>query len=167
MEQQVAGTTSTRSRTVERASWSPAQIVAGIAGVVYVVIGGIALARTGTNFSNIPATHSSVIGLDFTCLSAVVQLAVGVVLLVGATGPAAAKSVSAVFGVASLVWGIIVAVDIPRFFANWGYNKGTAIFTIVVGAVLLLAGVASPIFLSRRRDVVTGAGSYVATPPPV
>jgi len=167
MHRQVAGTARTRSRTVERAAWSPAQIVAGIVGLVYVIIGGIALARTGTDFSNIPATHASAIGLHFTCLSAVVQLAAGIVILAGAVSPAAAKSVSAVFGVVSLVWGIIVVADVPRFATTWGYTTGTAVFYIVVGAILLLAGVASPVFFSRQRDVTTGeGGDYVETWPP-
>ena len=65
----------TRSRVVEHAAWSPAQIIGLAGGVVLIVIGAIALSRTGTDFSNIPATHAAVAGFGFTCLSAAVQLA--------------------------------------------------------------------------------------------
>jgi hypothetical protein len=162
MHHQVARTARSRFRTVEWAAWSPAQVVAGIVGVIYVVIGGIAWARAGTDFSDIPATHAAVVGLQFTCLSAVVQLAAGVIVLAGAVSPVAAKSVSAVFGVASVVWGIIVAADVTRFATTWGYTTGTAVFYIVVGAILLLAGVASPVVFSRERDVTAGgSGDYM------
>ncbi|HEX3946247.1 MAG TPA: hypothetical protein VHW47_01020 [Acidimicrobiales bacterium] len=165
MQQQTIGTAQTSSRVAERAAWSPAQFVAGIVGIVYVVVGGIALARTGTDFSNIGSTHASVAWLHFTCLSAIVQLAAGVLLLVSAIGPAASKSASGVLGVASLAWGIIIVADVPRLFLTWGYTRSTGISYIVAGAVLLIGGLASPVFFSRRREVVSGTGQYVDAAP--
>ena len=143
MQRQISRSAESTARVVERPAWSPAQLLALVGGIVLVVIGGIALARTGTDFSNIPATHATVAGLHFTCLSAIVQLVAGVVLLVGTVRPASAKWTSAVLGVLSLAWGII----------------------IVAGAILLLGGVVSPIFFSRRGEVRSGSGQYVDTAP--
>jgi hypothetical protein len=59
----------------------------------------------------------------------------------------------ATFGVLLVAWGIVIVADIPRLFTMWGYTKGTGIFYIVVGAVLVLAAALSPIFFSSRREV--------------
>jgi hypothetical protein len=59
----------------------------------------------------------------------------------------------ATFGVLLVVWGIVIAADTTRLFTMWGYTKGTGIFYIVVGAVLVLTAALSPIFFSSRREV--------------
>jgi hypothetical protein len=67
--------------------------------------------------------------------------------------PDSAKSAMAAFGVLLVVWGIVIAADTTRLFPMWGYTKGTGIFYIVVGAILLLTAAFSPIFHSSRREV--------------
>ena len=59
----------------------------------------------------------------------------------------------AFFGVLLVAWGIVIAADTTRLFTMWGYTKGTGIFYIVVGAVLVLAAALSPIFFPSRREV--------------
>lgn len=159
-------------REVRRASWSPSQLVAVAAGILLVVIGGVGLARTGTNFSHLAFSHSQVAGLGVTPVSALVELAVGVLILAGGAYPGSAKGTTSVFGVVMLAFGLIVALDAKPFFSNWGYTRGNGIFFIVVGAVLLVTAAASPIFSSRRAVVVqaTTSRADVATatqsPPP-
>ena len=153
MTQEGAAQAESTSLVVERPAWSPAQVFGVGGGVVLIVIGAIALARTGTNFSSIPLSHAMAAGLHFTCLSAVVQLGVGVLLLGACVFPDAAKSAMAFFGVLLVVWGIVIAADTTRLFVMWGYSKGTGIFYIVVGAVLVLSAALSPIFFSSRREV--------------
>jgi len=156
------GSTQTQTTAVvQHAPWSPAQLLALVGGLALVVIGGIALARTGTDFSNIPATRATVAGLHFTCLSALIQLVVGVILLAGAAGPSAAKSLSAATGVALLAWGIVIVADVPLLANMWGYTASTGVFYIVLGVVLLVGGAMSPIIYARRRRVATGGGRYV------
>ena len=156
MNERIAGEAQSTSRVVERPAWSPAQIFGVAGGVVLVVIGAIGLARTGTNFSNIPATHAMAAGLQFSSLSAVVQLGAGVILLGASVFPGSAKSAMAFFGVLLVAWGIFIVADVTRLFSMWGYTKGTGIFYIVVGAVLVLAGALSPIFFSTRSHVSRG-----------
>src|SRR5690348_16568952 len=67
--------------SVERAPWSPAQIVALIVGAVLAIIGGIVLARTGINFSNVTGHHVTVAGMDQTAIMGVIELAVGLLLI--------------------------------------------------------------------------------------
>jgi len=68
-------------RVVERAPWSPAQMIVLAAGLVLAVIGGIALARTHVHFNDIPSTHAQAAGLRHTSLSAVIELSVGLILI--------------------------------------------------------------------------------------
>lgn len=142
----------TTYRTTARAPWSPAQFVAVAAGLVLVVIGGIALARSGLHFNVIPLTHSTVAGLHFTSLSAVVQLVAGVILLGGGAYPYTAKGTMATMGVIMVAWGLIVAIDPQPFFNMWGYTTANGVFYTVVGAITLLAAAVSPIFFSSRTS---------------
>jgi hypothetical protein len=131
-------------------------LVALIGGLVLTIIGAIALARTGTNFSHVSATHAQAAGFSFSSVSALVQLIAGVLLLGTAVFPESAKVGLALFGVLLLGWGIVVAADTARLFSVWGYSRSTGVLYIVVGAILLVAAAISPIFFSRRRDVVSG-----------
>jgi len=154
----------------ERPPWTPAQLVSLVAGLVLVVIGGVALARGGINFSAIPTTHSTVAGLHFTCLSALIQLIVGVILIgASAYGPAVKESM-AVMGVLLLGFGLIVAIDPTAFYNDWGYTAANGVFYAIVGAILLLAAALSPVFFSSRRRAthsqMTGTGSETVAAAP-
>jgi uncharacterized membrane protein HdeD (DUF308 family) len=152
-------------REVRRAAWSPAQIVAVVAGIVLVVLGGVGLARAGTDFSfsHLGLAHAQVAGLGVTPLSAVAELAVGVLLLAGGAFPGGAKSMTALFGVLMLAFGLVVALDRTPFFHSWAYTTANGIFFVVVGAVLLLTAAVSPVFGSRRETVVQQASTAQAT----
>lgn len=136
-----------------KSMWSPAQVIAVAGGLFLIVTGGIALARSGMDFSNIPLTHVSVAGLPYTCLSALVQLVVGVIITGGGLFPEAARGTLAVFGVILFAFGLVVAIE-PTPFANmWGYNSSSGVMMAVIGAVFLVTSAVSPIFSSQRRVV--------------
>jgi peptidoglycan/LPS O-acetylase OafA/YrhL len=118
-----------------------------------VVVGGVALARSGVNFSNVPATHSTVAGLHFTSMSALVQLVAGIFLLAGGAYPDTAKGSMAFWGAVLLAFGLVVAIDSVPFFNMWGYTRSNGVFYAVIGGVLILAAAVSPIIFSRRRVV--------------
>jgi hypothetical protein len=69
----------------------------------------------------------------------------------------------AAFGVLLAAWGIVIVADVTRLFTMWGYTEGTGIFYIVVGVVLVLASVVSPIFISTRREVTRASHAAVDT----
>lgn len=167
MQQTVVTDGESHYRVTERPAWSPAQLVAVVAGIVLIVLGGVALARGGVHFNAIPFTHSAVVGLHYSCLSAIIQLAAGVLLLGGGAYPDAAKSTMVFFGVVLITWGLIVAIDAQPFYNLWGYTTADGVFYVVVGAILLVVGAVSPIIFSRfsRRRVVSGGGTTYAEPP--
>jgi hypothetical protein len=146
-------------RETTRGAWSPAQIIGFVAGLVFVVLGGVALAKTGLNFSNVALHHTQVAGLGATPVSALVELGVGLFLLAGDAHPSTAKATMSFFGALMLAFGLIVTFRPAPFFAAWDYTKGTGLFYVVVGAILLLAAALSPVFSSRRQVVVERASS--------
>jgi uncharacterized membrane protein HdeD (DUF308 family) len=152
---QVASTQGSRYRVADRAPWSPAQLVVGIVGIVFIVLGGVALARAGLHFDNVPFTRTQVAGLWFTNMSALITLVAGVIMLVGAIDPDSAKGTMWFFGVLLIAFGLIAAIS-PRPFTNmWGYGTANGVFYIIAGAVLVIAGAISPVFYSRRQQVVS------------
>jgi hypothetical protein len=104
----VAQTEGESYRVAARAPWSPAQLVVAAAGILYVVIGGAALARAGLHFDNVPLTRTLLAGLWFTNMSALITLVAGVIMLVGAIDPDSAKATMWFFGVILIAFGLIV-----------------------------------------------------------
>jgi len=136
---------------VEHAPWSPAQAIVLAAGTVLVVIGGIALARTGLHFDNIPGTYAQAAGLRHTSLSAAIELGVGVVLLGVGAIPGAARGVMTFFGTLLFGAGLVIAIQ-PSSFHKWlGYDAGNGVFIAIIGAVLLVAAMVSPVIWGARN----------------
>src|ERR1700752_2873868 len=71
----------TRSVAMERRPWSPAQLVSITLGIVFVVLGGVAIARTGVDVNRLTGEHVSVAGSTQTQLAGYVELAYGASLL--------------------------------------------------------------------------------------
>ena len=139
-----------RYRVVEHAPWSPAQLIVLAAGLVLAVIGGIALARTHVHFNDIPSTHAQAAGLRHTSLSAVIELGVGLILIGIGTIPGAARSLMTFMGVLLLGAGIVIAIQ-PSSFHKWfGYDAANGVYLAIIGGVLLLAAMVSPVMWGRR-----------------
>jgi hypothetical protein len=149
-----------RTVTVEKRPWSPAQLVALLVGLVFVVFGGIALARTGIDLSHISSQHVKVAGAGQTQLMAYIELAYGILLLIAGSVPGGSRGLMSFLGVAALAFGIIVAAQPSTFTPRLGIGDGFGIFLAIVGAVLLLAGWLSPVFwgtehkAGSRREVM-------------
>ena len=150
---QVARTEGARYRISNRSPWSPAQVVLALVALIFIVIGGAALARAGVDFHAVPFSRTQVAGLWFTNMSALITLLAGVVLLIGAADPMGAKASVWFFGVLLIAFGLIVAISPAPFTNMWGYSAANGIFYIIAGAILVIAGVVSPVFYSRQAVV--------------
>jgi formate hydrogenlyase subunit 3/multisubunit Na+/H+ antiporter MnhD subunit len=149
----VASSEGAHYRVSHRAPWSPAQIVIAVVGLVFIVVGGVGLARAGLHFDAVPFTRTQVAGLWFTNMSALITLIAGVLMLVGAIDPDGAKATMWFFGVLLIAFGLIVAISPQPFTNMWGYDTASGVFYVIAGAVLLVAGAVSPIFYSRQSVV--------------
>src|SRR5690554_7424778 len=69
-----------RSQAVDRRVMSPARIVAGILGVILLVMGGVALARTG--LSSLTGETATVLGFEHTALMGLIDIVAGLLFLV-------------------------------------------------------------------------------------
>ncbi len=147
---QVAASEGASYRVSNRAPWSPAQIVVAVVGLIFIVIGGAALARAGVHFDAVPLSRTEIAGLWFTNMSALITLVAGVIMLLGAIDPDAAKATMWFFGVLLIAFGLIVAISPQPFATMWGYGTANGVFYIIAGAVLLLAGAVSPVYYSRH-----------------
>jgi len=146
---------------VERQPWSPAQLVSIILGIVFVVLGGVALARTGVDFNRLTSQHVDVAGSTQTQLTGFLELIYGALLLVVGSIPGAGRAGMSFLGILALVFGIIVIAQPSSFYHSLGIGSGYAVFLIVVGAVLMITSMVSPIYWGFSRRY--GASRYGAT----
>jgi uncharacterized membrane protein HdeD (DUF308 family) len=140
-----------QSTAVERAPWSPAQAVALILGVLFAVLGGICLARTGLAPASFTGDHVSVAGSNQTAIMGYLELAFGALLLIVGAIPGAGRGGMSFAGVVALIFGIIVIAQPSSFSSPLGIGSGYGVFLIVVGAVLLVTAIVAPIYWGGTR----------------
>jgi uncharacterized membrane protein YidH (DUF202 family) len=146
-----------RAESVQRRPWSPAQILALAVGILFVVAGGIALARTGIHLHDVTAQRVTVAGVGQTQLLAYIEIGFGVLLLLAGSIPGASRSGMSFLGVTSLVFGIIVVAQPSTFTHPLGIDSSYGVFLIVVGAVVLITAMVAPVYggVTRRARADT------------
>jgi cadmium resistance protein CadD (predicted permease) len=132
-------------RVVRRPAWSPTQLVVLVVGVVMIVFGGVALARTGLHFTAVPFTRIKVAGLGFTSMSAAITLVAGMVVACSCVGPVAARTAAWIFGVVFVAFGLVVALAPTAFTNMWGFTAANGVAIVICGAVLTLAAALFPV----------------------
>ncbi|MBA3653973.1 MAG: hypothetical protein H0W70_07235 [Actinobacteria bacterium] len=143
-------------RSVERAPFSPAQIVALIVGAILAILGGVSLAKTGVDFNDLARSHEKVAGMDQTAILGIGELVVGLFLIGAGAIPGGARATMTFFGVVLLGAGIVVLVsDTSAWMHKWlTVDNGVGWFFVVLGAVLLLAAMLAPVIFGTDRQAV-------------
>jgi len=135
--------------TARASRFSPAAIVSGVAGIVLLIMGLIAVARGGLSGS-ITDPVVTVVGFDHTPLLGLIEAGVGLILLLCALWGTRA---SAVFMGALIAVAGIVIVATPDSFADTLAAQGSyGWFLIIVGVVVAVVALAVP---DRSSRVVT------------
>ena len=143
---------SSSSVAVARQPWSPAQLIALVFGVIFLVIGGIALARTGIDVQHLTDRHVTVAGAGQTQLMAYIELVFGALLLGVGSVPGAGRGGMTFLGIIALVFGIVVKAQ-PSSFHRLGTGGGYGIFLIVAGILLVISAMVAPVYwTAKRRD---------------
>ena len=146
-----------RRTAVERPPWSPAQFIALVIGIIFVVVGGIALANTGIHSNAMDTVRTDGPLWNHTAWLAIGELAFGLLMIGAGVVPGGARGFMTFLGILALAFGIAVLVapnDLRAQDATgWGF--------IIAGGVSLLAAAVSPVFFTgdrvgyaRRREVV-------------
>lgn len=148
-------------RSVSRAPWSPAQFVALVIGLIFAVIGGVTLARTGIDFTQLTEKHTTVMGMGMTPLMGMIDFVIGLLLIGAGAVPGAGRGTMTFFGVLMLGFGIIVAIQPSSFHDSLGFGSGGGWFFIVCGALLILSAMLAPVIFDSDRHAVARRSEYV------
>lgn len=118
-------------------------IAASVLGALLLVVGIVALARTGVPADGLIETTASVGPFTRTPLMAILEIALGLIIVVAsATGE---KGSLLGVGVVSLVFGIVWLIEPGAFGELLGVGRSSAVLYLLVGLVVLIAGIfASP-----------------------
>jgi len=151
-----------RRTAVERPPWSPAQLVAVILGIVFLVVGGVSLARTGVDANNMNAHFSNTPLWHHTAWLGIGELVFGLMMLGAGVIPGAGRGLMTFLGMVALAFGIAVLVAPDSLHRATGAHGGTGWVYIIVGAISMIAASVSPVFFAgdrmayrRHREVVT------------
>jgi hypothetical protein len=114
------------------------RVVAAVAAAVAIAVGAIALLRIEWAGAGLDAAPVTVANMSFSPLVAIVTLAAGVVALLAAVSP---DRGSKLFVGALLIVAGIVVLMAGTTEGRWAIEEGHAWLSIVVGVVLVAAGV--------------------------
>jgi uncharacterized membrane protein HdeD (DUF308 family) len=138
-----------RVSTARTSRFSPAAIVAGIAGILLLVLGLIAVARGGLS-GPITEPVVDVAGFSHTPLLGVIEAATGLVLLLCAMW---GSRVSTLFvGVLVLIAGIVVVAAPDAFADSLATESSFGVFLVILGGIVALTSLVVP---DRASRVVT------------
>jgi hypothetical protein len=148
-------------REVVRAPWSPAQIVALIIGGLLTVMGGVVLARTGFDFGNLDTARTHVMGLEHTAVLGAIELVLGLILVGAGAVPGAPRGTMSFIGVILLLLGIIVAIEPNGTHRALGTTTGHGWFWAILGVILLVSAMASPVIYDADRRATVRRGTLL------
>jgi multisubunit Na+/H+ antiporter MnhB subunit len=141
------------TRTTRAFHWSPAQVVAGLIGAGYVVLGAVVLARTGFNVHHVTHPVTEVWRWHQTPILGLAEVAFGALMFLAALRPATAKAFLAILSLVALGLGITVLVGAFTYQLEvwFGATRNDAWLYVGTGVLGLLAAMASPTFWHTRR----------------
>jgi hypothetical protein len=135
--------------------WSPAQFVAFITGLVALIFGAIALAKTGIDGS-LKTPHEELWGFHHTPLLALIEIGFGALLVLAAFGAVRGRILMALLGAAAVGFGVLILADAwPGRMHRWfGVHDRNAWLFVIVGGVVLLTAFLAPTVMRPARRVV-------------
>jgi hypothetical protein len=140
---------------VESGPWSPAQVLALGIGLFFAVLGGVALARTGLDLSNVHDPHRVAGWGDWhhTPLLALIELGFGVLMLLAAVLPGASRGVMGLLSAVALGFGIFIVADaMPDRLHTWlGVHNANGWLYLALGAIGMVGTMFSPVVWRRSR----------------
>jgi hypothetical protein len=138
-------------QTERRWALDPSDIIALLAGLLFLVMGLIALVELG--FTDFPSEEvTDVMGLAHTQLVGIVGIVLGLLLLAGSGS--VGRSVTTFAGALTLVVGIVVVAASEDLDATLATEEAYGWLAVVVGAIVLLAAIAIPSTATRHERVV-------------
>jgi hypothetical protein len=131
-------------------NWTPAQLATLVLGVVFVVMGGVALLRSGLDldlFNPVVVVG----GLAYTPLLGLIELLVGLILLAVGAYPGASDAVVFI-GVLLLAFGLLLIIEPGAFQESLAAGRAHGWFYAIVGGVAAAIGLSQPAMLRWYRS---------------
>lgn len=142
---------------VYRFRWNPTQVIVITAGIFLMALGGIALARAGADgITSATAPEVVVAGWHRTPLMAVIEMAIGLLLVVSGAQRLLPRGLYRSAGAIGLVFGIVLIAQPSTFDAALGASRNTGWLYAVLGFVLLVLGFGAPIVFEREQVTALG-----------
>jgi len=140
---------------VERPPFSPAQLVALAIGILFAIIGGAAIARTGIDANNMNV-HTSGPLWDHTTWTGVGELAFGLLMIGAGVVPGSSRGMMTFLGMVAVGVGILFLVDTVNLQRTLAASDGAGWVYVLAGAGSLIAAMVSPVFFSGARRGYAG-----------
>jgi hypothetical protein len=119
--------------------WSPGQVIGFVVGLVFVVLGGVAVARTGIDFQHLTLKHVQVAGAGHTQLLGYLEIGYGILMLAAASVADGGRGLMSFLGLTALAFGLIVAIQPSSFLHGLGVTgSGYGVFLAVVGVIVVV-----------------------------
>lgn len=132
---------SERRRTTDRRVTSPAQLVAGLIGVILVVIGGVVLARVG--LASLTGDTTAVLGIDHNALMGLIDVIAGLLFL-GAAASSGVRGNLIGLSLLAVAFGAVVTIEPAAFDSTLGGGRELGLLYLIIGIVGLLVAFAFP-----------------------
>jgi hypothetical protein len=134
---------------VRRAPWSPAQIYGIAVGIAYAFLGAFALARAGLGDVS---THVTVGGMHHTQRLALLELALGALMILSGAAPRAGRVMMLLLGSAVLGLGVVLVINGPEaLHETLGTHEIHYWVYIATGIVTIAVALMAPLFWVSDR----------------
>ena len=150
VEQYVAPTSVGQVRTAYASRFAPDSIIAGIAGLVVLVTGLIAIVRGGFD-GPMSTPIVQVVGFNHTTTLGLIEIGLGLALLMSAA--TRSRSGEVFFGAVLGIAGFVGAVQTESFKKTLALESSMAWLAVAIGAVVVLAALMLPRY-ARQSTVV-------------
>lgn len=145
------------ARVVQTRPWSPAQIVAIVIGIGFLILGAVSIADVGFDSrEEFLHRHGMVAGFHHTPLLGAIEMGFGLLMALVGARPGGARSLMTLLGLVALGLGIVVLAE-PSFLDDLhrylGVHDRNAWLYVLTGAVAILVAMVSPTFFRRERPV--------------
>jgi hypothetical protein len=139
--------------TVRRAEMNAVTIAGGVVGVLLLVLGLVALARTGIPSESLLEPTTTVGPFTRTPLMAIIEIILGAVVLAGSASGDRGSMTGV--GLIALVMSLVWLIEPGAFQGALGVGRESAVLYLLLGAVCLVAGFMGPrgtVVRERRID---------------
>jgi hypothetical protein len=135
--------------------WSTAQLVALLIGAGFIVLGAVALNRTGFSTSHLYEPSERIWTFGHTPLLAIIELGFGIAMVIAALRPMAGRALMMLLSIGAIGSGVVILADVwPRRVHHWfGASHRNGWLYVIAGVVGVLAALFAPTIARGRRRI--------------